>query len=220
MIKNGFHQIKQTKDASKTLYSSQFDADYHSIHGALKESLHVYIKYGLQSFDSASLSILDVGFGTGLNALLTYRKKSSDQHISYVTLEPFPLPMKLVESLNYHETPHELSVLNDFHASQDSVPLIVSRTFRFTKYEKKVEDFESKTGFDLIYYDAFGPRSQPELWTVSIFENLFRMMHPGGRFVTFCAQGQMKRNLRQVGFSVESVAGPPGKREMTIATKY
>lgn len=214
-----------TADGSSSIFVPDFDEHYHSVHGAMQESLHVFINAGLNYMaeKQKTISILEVGFGTGLNALLTYfYANKADLTINYTALEKFPLEMKLVETLNYPEIlniPQATEILNTMHALTWNAAVNLSTQFLFNKRHIDLLDFLSTEQFDVIYFDAFAPSAQPELWTVSVFENMFNALKNNGILTTYCAKGSVKRSMKEVGFKIESLTGPIGKREMTRARK-
>ena len=214
-----------TADGSSSIFVPDFDEHYHSVHGAMQESLHVFINAGLNYMaeKQKTISILEVGFGTGLNALLTYfYANKADLTINYTALEKFPLEMKLVETLNYPEIlniPQATEILNTMHALSWNATVNLSTQFLFNKRHIDLLDFCSTEQFDVIYFDAFAPSAQPELWTVSVFENMFNTLKNNGILTTYCAKGSVKRAMKEVGFKIESLTGPIGKREMTRARK-
>jgi tRNA U34 5-methylaminomethyl-2-thiouridine-forming methyltransferase MnmC len=214
-------QLVITEDGSSSLFVPELDEHYHSVHGALQESMHVFIQAGLEQLQDArkELKILEVGLGTGLNALLTllYAKVPA----RYTALEAFPIAPELAGQLNYPLLleADKKEAFGLLHSCVPGRPLALSPSFIFTKHITKLENFRSTEQFDLVYFDAFAPRVQPELWTKEIFGRLFEMMEEGGALVTYCAKGEVKRNLKAAGFKVEPLPGPKGKREMTRAVK-
>lgn len=200
---------------------------YHSIHGAIQESIHVFIEAGLRYCINYStpeqLNILEIGFGTGLNALLTLiEAEKTKQSIYYVALEPYPLNEKEVHLLNYCELLRRKDLQEDFikmHQCEWNKSIVVTENFLMHKSNYTLQTFEHKTKFDLIYFDAFGPAAQPELWTKDVFEKLYRMMANEGILVTYCSKGDVKRNMQAAGFTIEKIPGPKGKREMLRARK-
>jgi len=207
-----------TKDGSLTLRHPSGD-HYHSLHGAIQEAQHVYIKEGLNQLLLPNLRVLEVGFGTGLNTWLTFIN-GQERHIDYIALEPFPLSIEEVSLLNYpsfFESFHD--VFSSLHQVQWNQSSHLSDSFLLLKLICSIQDLSLESPVDLIYFDAFAPRHQPELWEPSIFERCFSFLNWGGRLVTYCAKGSVKRALREVGFTVVSRPGPPGKREMTVAIK-
>lgn len=213
-----------TGDGSHTFELTPGGETYHSRHGALAESQYVFIEMGLRPFlkDQAVIRILEVGFGTGLNALLTFEAAAKNKVIvSYSALEPFPFEVDELKGLNYvpENSPLEQLFLR-FHRAIDEQPTSIAPSFTFTRHRSTLEGLEAlPASFDLVYYDAFGPNTQPELWTLACFEKVFRLLTVGGCMVTYCAKGQVRRDLQAVGFLVEQLPGPPGKREMLRATK-
>ena len=219
-------EIIITKDGSPTLYIPELDEHYHSIHGAIQEAQHVFIQNGMNEFSSYdSISILEIGFGSGLNALLTANAclNYSNLHITYIGLEAYPLADQEQLAMDYANQ-LEGSIIKDLQQKINLAPwdesTQIHANFTLTKIKAKIEDIIfPKANFDIIYFDAFGPRAQPEMWTLPIFTKLYDLLNNNGLFVTYCAKGQVKRDLKSVGFSVESRPGPPGKREMTLAWK-
>ncbi len=220
-------KLIQTEDGSHTLFLPELNEHYHSVHGALPESLHVFIREGLDLLlqtKKAELNILEVGLGTGLNALLTLmRSTEAGCGISYLALEPYPLTSGEAEALNFHEMMGERMPVKAFNRMHD---LPFSRKekifpgFVFEKWSHKVHDAPLPSeAFDLVYFDAFGPQVQPELWTETVFSKVFAAMKKGGLLTTYSAKGSVKRALKSGGFRLEHPAGPKGKREMTRALK-
>lgn len=217
-------EIIETNDGSKTIRIIDLDENYHSHHGALQEANHVFIQYGLDYFkDKKNLSIFEMGFGTGLNAFLTAIETiHSDKKIEYTGIEAYPVSEEEVHLLGYNQLMGaEFSELYDkIHSVEWGSLQEITQNFKLHKIVNKIESVELKANFfDLIYYDAFGPRAQDEMWTVELFQKMFNSLRVGGVLVTYCAKGQVKRNLKEVGFKIEALPGPPGKREMTRAFK-
>lgn len=222
------HKILVTADGSHTLFVDGLDEQYHSIHGAIAEAKHVFIQSGfdhvLNNQPISSLNILEVGFGTGLNALITYLYgKQTGAKVNYTSIEPYPLDESIVSRLNYpillECDEDETKVFKKFHTCKWNEPHAVGENFSLFKKKGMFQELELKAGFDLVYFDAFGPRAQSELWEESIFAQLFNCLRQNGCLVTYCAKGQVRRNMQKVGFEVERLPGPPGKREMLRATK-
>jgi tRNA U34 5-methylaminomethyl-2-thiouridine-forming methyltransferase MnmC len=217
-------QIILTKDGSTTLYNKHFNATYHSKFGAVEESKHVFINQGLQpvlSSGNSEISILEIGFGTGLNALLTYiETKNNNISINYHAVELFPISLSTVKELKFNHIESESGLFFEkIHALEFGILKKLSPSFNLIKYNEEIENFSKNINVDIIYFDAFSPREQPELWTEDVFNNMYCMLKVGGRLVTYCAQGQMKRNMRSAGFTVKALPGYGNKREMTLAEK-
>lgn len=215
-----------TDDHSHTLFSERFKATYHSTRGAVSESKHVFIQNGLQyvheQFQSKEISILEVGFGTGLNAFMTYLfAQEQDLKINYQSIEAYPVSITESVKLNYTNqfSEEEKVVFNQMHQQEWNRVGKASDEFSITKYLCLLEEFTSQQQFDIIYFDAFSPSEQPELWTESVFKKMYDLLKVNGVLVTYCAQGQMKRNMKQAGFKVQSLLGALGKREMTRGLK-
>jgi tRNA U34 5-methylaminomethyl-2-thiouridine-forming methyltransferase MnmC len=219
-------KIVISEDGSNTLYLPHLNETYHSLHGAVQESEHVFLKQGLMYFaqKSKKMTVLEVGFGTGLNALLTYRLALNEgMQIDYHTIEAFPLPEQIVKQLNYPAI-FSAEKLDEFfqylHSCAWEKDHRLGADFIFHKYLIKLEDFNPpELKADVVFYDAFAPGKQPEMWELDKFEKIYALMNPGGILVSYCASGQFKRNLKAAGFKVESLPGPPGKKEMTRAEK-
>lgn len=216
-------QIIQTDDGSPTLFNSKLNEHYHSTFGALSESTHVFIQNGLAHVlqFSNSPAVLEIGFGTGLNALLTaiYLQEHTDiEQINYHASEPFPLSEEIVAQLNY--VPAHLHLNIDLHKQAWDNQTHYYQNFMLTKYAKGIQQCALPASFfDVIYFDAFAPDIQPELWEESVFSQLFATLKEGGCLVTYCAKGSVRRAMRAAGFTTERLPGAPGKREMTRATK-
>jgi tRNA U34 5-methylaminomethyl-2-thiouridine-forming methyltransferase MnmC len=219
-------EIRQTKDGSNTLFVPDLNEHYHSVHGALQESQHVFIKQGLEYAleQKRDIKILEVGFGTGLNAILTFPYALAQKaFIQYDTLEKYPLTEEVVRQLHFEKfvlNPELLAYFYELHATPWNEPADVIPYFTLQKIHESLEEFVAPSSYyDLIYFDAFAPEKQPELWTDAIFEKLYNATRPGGVLVTYCAKGSFKRSLKAAGFEVEALPGPPGKREMTRGVK-
>jgi tRNA U34 5-methylaminomethyl-2-thiouridine-forming methyltransferase MnmC len=211
-----------TADGSHSIYNTALDEHYHSTHGALQESRHVFIEAGLRPFalTHQSLRILEIGFGTGLNCLLSLMEAGAPgPRIEYTTLEPFPLSHDMIATLNYAgilEAPGAepaFAMMHSFEAGR----LELSERFALIRSRNALHDFQPEGKYNLIYFDAFAPDVQPELWTREAFHKLFACLDPGGVLVTYCAKGEVKRAMKEAGFLIERLPGPPGKREMTRA---
>ncbi|MDG1477518.1 MAG: tRNA (5-methylaminomethyl-2-thiouridine)(34)-methyltransferase MnmD [Vicingaceae bacterium] len=217
-------ELKITADGSHTLFIPELDETYHSTHGAIQEAKHVFINAGLKCCNLETLSVLEIGFGTGLNAFLTFLESQKDRRkLSYTSLEAFPLELDLIKELNYTKQlsldAQDEQLFNKIHEIEWGNYHEISSRFKLKKLSEKLENFNPIEKYDLIYFDAFGPRVQPEMWTIPIFEKMYNCLNTNGVLVTYCAKGTVKRGLKEVGFNVESLPGPPGKREMTRAQK-
>jgi len=220
-----FKEAITTSDGSTTFYVKDRDETYHSRHGAIAEARHVFLKNGLdfwlESLGKKELKILEMGFGTGLNCLLTQLAiKSGQPKIQYHALEAFPLDHQDIAQLNFTEVlAVDLELLMSLHDAPWEKLVTITDDFAVKKQKMKVEDFDQKNHFDLIYYDAFGARVQPELWTEEIFKTMYEALNSQGVLVTYSAKGSVRRALQSVGFDVSRLPGPPGKREMLRACK-
>lgn len=214
-----------TGDGSVTIHLPEWDEQYHSKHGALAEAKHVFIQAGLhfwvENNPEVQVSILEIGFGTGLNAFLTLLEASVMKlKIDYTGVEAFPIDTSEIEQLNY---PHILNASeSDFlklHQINWEVSSMVTSNFNLLKRKQFFSEIKDRDTYTIIYFDAFGARVQPDLWTEEIFENMFAALKPGGVLVTYSAKGSVRRAMQAVGFTVERLPGPPGKREMLRAVK-
>lgn len=216
-------EIIKTLDGSTTIHLEEWDECYHSKHGAIQEAKHVFIKNGLDLFESKPVSILEIGFGTGLNAFITFLKANdSRQNIDYTGVEAYPVDPEEVLAMNYVSELEAVSFENIFkkmHECEWNQRNEITSDFSLTKRKQFFDEINDFEIFDLIYFDAFGYRVQPELWTVEIFQKMYNSLKPNGVLVTYAARGVIKKNMLSVGFTVEKLAGPPGKREMFRARK-
>ncbi len=221
--------IITTKDGSPSVYSHLYKTEYHSKHGALTEALHVYIQNGLNHVikNKQNLTILEMGFGTGLNAYLTYKHLPKHIIVTYYGVEQHPMGGDELKKY-WDSSPLEyVTIIEDLHNKNPNGTFVISNIekkgyenkFKIIPIITNIESAPLPQNIDLIYYDAFGPYTQPELWTPSLFKKLWNVLSPGGVWVSFCAKSQVKRDLKALGFTVETLPGPPGKREMTRATK-
>lgn len=215
-----------TEDGSHSLYVPQLDEHYHSTHGAIQESRHIYINTGLNACNSEQINILEIGFGTGLNALLTLlASNKKKKQIYYTSLEFYPLDIKNAKELNYPQQLREKDITSSFIAMHEAPwgePIDISPTFCLQKIKidfSNPANLITNTRFDIIYFDAFAPEKQPEMWTQQIFNKLFSMCNKNAVITTYCAKGVVRRMLQSAGFSVERLPGPPGKREILRGTK-
>ena len=216
-------EIIHTSDGSTTIHLPDWNENYHSKHGAIQEAKHVFIKNGLALFENKNVSILEIGFGTGLNAFITFLEaKKLSQTINYTGVEAYPISVDEISSMNYVSelnAESERSIFDKMHACEWEQKNILTPEFSLTKRKQFFETIDDVAQFDLIYFDAFGYRVQPELWSTAIFQRMFDALKPNGILVTYAARGVVKRSLIEVGFTVEKLDGPPGKREMFRALK-
>ena len=217
-------KILKTSDNSHTIYVPNLNETYHSIYGAITESNHVFIKNGLlRKFDVNDISILEIGYGTGLNILLSYHEtRGTNKNINYTAIEPFPLNLEVVDNLNYLNFFKEKDLSKIFlniHKSKFDVKYKLGDKFHLIKKKIMIENINLKNKYDLVYFDLFAPRVHPNLWTVKIFKQIYDIMNFGSILVTYRSKGSVKRNLKECGFKIESCPGPPGKREITRAVK-
>lgn len=216
-----------TSDGSHSVYSDKFNAAYHSQHGAIQESQHVFIKSGLQYFlqfnQPETLRIFEMGFGTGLNAFLTFLEMQDNPiPVEYTAVEQYPLPEEVYVSLNYIDLLHAEkynAVFEKMHKCEWNGFCTITGKFALRKLNSQLQDLTHNQKYYLIFFDAFAHTAQPELWSQEIFSTLFYAMETNGVLVTYSAKGQVRRNLQAAGFKVERIQGPPGKREMLRAIK-
>jgi tRNA U34 5-methylaminomethyl-2-thiouridine-forming methyltransferase MnmC len=214
--------IRITEDGSATIFIPELDEHYHSTHGAVQESKHVFIEMGLKSFSKKDIRIFEFGFGTGLNALLTLLDGIA-KSITYHSMELYPIDWSVIEKLGYHMflglPATEIALFKKMHMEKSDIEFLIRPNFSFKKIKASIIDFTHTEKYDLVYYDAFSPEVQPELWGEEIFLKLYNSMCTNGRLVTYCAKGEVRRRLQRVGFSVERLQGPPGKWEMLRAVR-
>ncbi|WP_395047730.1 tRNA (5-methylaminomethyl-2-thiouridine)(34)-methyltransferase MnmD [Flavobacterium sp.] len=216
-------EIIKTLDGSTTIHLPDWDECYHSKHGAIQEAYHVFIKNGLSLVEEKTISILEIGFGTGLNAFITLLEaQKNNLSIDYTGVEAYPvekeeaIEMNYLQELKAEEFETEYKEMHDCSWEEKNV---FNPNFSLTKRKQFFQDIQDKNTFDLIYFDAFGYKVQPELWSTEIFRNMFEALKDNGILVTYAARGVVKRSMQEVGFIVKKVAGPPGKREMMISFK-
>ena len=217
-------KIIKTADGSTTIQIEEWDEQYHSVHGAIQEANHVFIKQGLlfSCVQKTEIAILEIGFGTGLNALISLiEAERLNLNIDYVGVEAFPVAADELNQLNYVQELHtDADLFSRLHHTSWEVKHEISSYFNLTKQQKQFKEIQQKNQFDLIYFDAFGARVQPELWTEAIFKIMFEALKDQGVLVTYSAKGSVRRAMQTVGFMVERLEGPPGKREMLRAIKH
>jgi len=218
--------IITTADGSKTIQIEEWNEQYHSVHGAIQEAKHVFIKHGLLFFKemhpkTQPIHILEIGFGTGLNAYLTLLQSSETQtKIQYVGVEAFPVIAEEINQLNYvEELKTDAKLFSKLHDTSWETEQDITGDFKLTKQKKEFKNIKDTNTFNIIYFDAFGARVQPELWTETIFQKMYDALQVDGVLVTYAAKGSVRRAMQAVGFKVEKLPGPPGKREMLRGTK-
>ena len=215
-------EVQTTADGSATLYRPDLDEHYHSVKGALTEGEHIFIKCGLLHHPQQRLKVLEIGFGTGLNAILTALETSKT--VEFNTLELYPLSPEIIAQANCCKMlPATAEPLyKALHAAEWNVLTRISDTFSINKIlcDFTAPDTALPQGIDIVYFDAFAPEKQPEMWSAEALQKVYDAMNPGGILTTYCAKGEIRRRLQSVGFTVERLPGPPnGKREILRATK-
>lgn len=217
-------ELIHTADGSHTIYVPELNEHYHSVNGAVTESKHVYCNNGFSYHPAENPVVFEAGFGTGLNCLVTaLQAELTARPVYYITLEKYPLAERFVEKLNYGNLFNEkgMELFRKIHESSWEVPVQITPYFMLLK----IKDDLTRTGWrlpqmvDVIYFDAFGPDKQPEMWTAEIFTRIYAYTSPGGVIVTYSAKGEVKRRLQQAGFQTEKLPGPPGKKEMLRGIK-
>lgn len=215
--------LRKTADGSDTLFSPEMEESYHSLNGAAQESTHVFIEAGLDQIHKQVIHIFEVGFGTGLNALLTWDKaRQKGIRINYDAIEAFPVSKEILDSLHYeHYVPDLMpEAFQNIHEAAWNEPAILEPDrFRIQKILGDFTRYDFTQTYDLIYFDAFAPDKQPEMWDESLFGKISQALADEGILVTYCAKGEVRRRMQRSGLRVERLPGPPGKREMIRATK-
>jgi len=224
-------EIIITADGSSTIHIPEWNEQYHSKHGAIQEAYHVFIKHGLHHFISSelvsesqkSISILEIGFGTGLNAFITLLEAEKlKSNINYTGVEAYPVSADEINALNYIQNlnaENRAELFKNLHGVSWEEKHQISDGFTMTKRKQLFSEINDKEAYNIIYFDAFGARVQPELWTESIFEIMYKALKSNGVLVTYSAKGSVRRAMQAVGFTVQRLPGPPGKREMLRACK-
>lgn len=221
-------ELYVTADGSHSIYLPEWNEYYHSKKGAVQEALHVFLDMGLSPVvtlsrkrtpDNPSISILEYGLGTGLNALLTAQHAPSDVQITYTAMEAFPVNQEQITAMDYGNALNAPVLYDALHAAPWETPEALTDSFTIVKQQRGFESMQEVAQYDLMYYDAFGPRVQPELWSLEMFQAAYRALKPQGILTTYCAAGFVRRNMVAAGFTVERLPGPPGKREMLRAVK-
>ncbi len=216
------NEIITTGDGSHTIFVPELNEHYHSIHGAIQESTFIFINSGFEFCKADPVNIFEVGFGTGLNAFLTaVHCRNGNRSVNYTTIEKYPLDMELINKLNYKILTGDSGndLFNSIHTAPWNDFTDICKNFNLSKIKGDLITDSIRGNFDLIYFDAFGPDKQPEIWTLKIFDRIAAITNKGGILVTYSAKGEVKRNLRACGFEVTLLPGPPGKREIIRAIK-
>ena len=216
------NQLIVTGDGSHTIFVPGMNEHYHSIHGAVQESQHIFIKNGFETVQSGYVNIFEAGFGTGLNALLTaVRNIECGKKVNYVTVEKYPLPVEIISFLNYWQFAGKEGekIFRLLHSAPWDEEFYINENFRIKKIRDDLTVMALRGNYDLIYFDAFGPDKQPDMWSDDVFSKISSVTEKEGIFVTYSAKGEIKRRLKANGFEVSLLPGPPGKRQMIRAVK-
>ncbi len=218
-------EFKTTEDGSHTFFVPELDEHYHSTHGAIQESRHVFIDAGLRQCAKKEINVLEIGFGTGLNAFLTMLEAENlSRKIDFTSLELYPIPMSDTAKLNYAELIDytKKDAFDKLHQVEwgkwHQISLYFSLLKKQTDFSQPL-GFHPENGFDVVFFDAFAPEKQPEMWSQAIFDKIYSLCNPDAVLTTYCAKGVVRRMLQTAGFAVERLPGPPGKREMLRAVK-
>ncbi len=215
--------IELTGDGSHTLFLPELEEHYHSVNGAIQESMHVFIETGLRQLKQDLVHIFEVGFGTGLNAFLSLIESDTSRKIHYTTIEAFPLSLPIIKQLNYADkySKEQQDLFHKLHEVEWGTEQEITPSFYLTKIHVDLNqlNFDSMKPVDIIYFDAFAPDKQSEMWSQQIFDHMYNMTNEQGVLVTYCAKGVVRRMMQQSGYKTERLPGPPGKREMLRATK-
>lgn len=214
--------VVETTDGSQTLSIDGGIEHYHSINGAIAEALHVYIDAGLAPFAGREVNVFEVGFGTGLNAMLAYQfAVCNATKVNYTSVERYPLPLNIVEKLTYPEQVEldREKYFNALHSAPWNSKVELDPCFTLQKVEVDLVEYSPSAEIDVVFFDAFAPDLQPQLWSLQVFERIYKTMNAGGVLVTYSSKGFVKNNLRESGFNVKRLPGPKGKRHMILAQK-
>ena len=211
-------EIQLTADGSSTIYIPELDEHYHSVNGAVQESRHVFIEAGFNQCKKETIWVLELGFGTGLNALLTaIEAEKRKVKVHYITLEKFPLEETILKQLNYSGLDDVL--FQEIHQAEWGTDVVTSDYFSIRKTETDFSDYSFPDQYDVVYYDAFAPDKQEGVWTQPLFNRIAGRMNPDAILTTYCAKGSIRRMMQSAGLTVERIPGPPGKREMLRARR-
>jgi tRNA U34 5-methylaminomethyl-2-thiouridine-forming methyltransferase MnmC len=216
------NHIIKTRDGSDTIFVPELNEHYHSIHGAVQESTFIFINNGFDFCKADPLNIFEVGFGTGLNTLLSALESiGGTREVNYTSIEKYPIGQNIIESLNYPDLTGKdgKEIFNHIHSSPWNIEVKICKNFNLTKIAGDFTTTPLSGMYDLIYFDAFGPDKQPEMWTVEMFSGIASITSKNGVFVTYSAKGEVKRKLRSCGFDVKLLPGPPGKRQIIRGIK-
>jgi tRNA U34 5-methylaminomethyl-2-thiouridine-forming methyltransferase MnmC len=214
--------VIHTQDGSSTIYNKDMDQAYHSTHGAVSESVHVFIENGLARINKKCVNVLEIGFGSGLNAFLTAIYAIKNQiNINYHCIEKYPVPIELIAQLNYSQIIGYPELFNSLHSAPWDISVHITQYFKLVKYNLDLLNIPAGAfeEIDIIYFDAFSPSKQSDLWTTEQFTKLNQVLKPDGALVTYSAAGLVKNALRESGFSIKRLQGPPGKHHMVVAKK-
>lgn len=216
--------ITTTADGSHTLFVPQLNEHYHSVNGAVQESMHVFIDAGLSRLNKSHIRLLEVGFGTGLNALLalkTVEEGALIEEMTYYSFEAFPLELSVARRLNYGELvwKERKESFEQLHSASWEEPVAITDRFVIHKRGEDINRAELPNQIDLIFFDAFAPEKQPEMWSQQLFDKLYTAAAPGAVIVTYCAKGEVRRRMQSAGFRMQRLPGPPGKRHMLFGEK-
>ncbi|HRW20677.1 MAG TPA: tRNA (5-methylaminomethyl-2-thiouridine)(34)-methyltransferase MnmD [Bacteroidales bacterium] len=212
-------KILKTQDGSATLFSKIFGESYHNINGAVAEAVHIYANAAYKT-KATSINILEFGYGTGLNAMITYKLlKNENKYVNYTGVDIQPLSSKLLIEIGYKKLLGLSTKEYSSFTESWNETLTITDNFLLTKIRCDILNFDTSNRFDLVFYDAFSHDIQPELWTKDLFDKVFSMLNDGARLFTYSSKGLVKRNLRDAGFFVKRLAGPPGKRHIIEAQK-
>ena len=215
-------EIIETKDGSHTLYAPQFDEIYHSRNGALAESEHIFIRNGLEAYSTHVINVFEVGFGTGLNSLLSWiYAESKGIKINFHSIELYPITEDLVAQINYPSLIGHQDKFQALHTAKWDETIELSPHFSLHKLKASILDFRfPSSSVNVVFFDAFSPEKQPEIWTVDVFAKVYDILTPGGILVTYCSKSAVRKDMQQVGFMITKLPGPHGKRDMVRATKH
>ncbi|WP_421920466.1 tRNA (5-methylaminomethyl-2-thiouridine)(34)-methyltransferase MnmD [Marinifilum sp.] len=221
-MKNLKKELKLTEDGSHTFYMPDLDEHYHSTHGAIQESMHIFLNAGFHFSEKDPIHILEIGFGTGLNCFLTViEAEKLNRKVIYHSIELYPLEEDLVKNLNYADTAGEASfaMFQKLHSCKWNIDVQINENFTLRKLQGDLIEYTFPSKYDLVYFDAFAPDVQPDLWSQHVFEKIYHSTKPEAILSTYCTKGIVKNALRSAGFSIKRLPGPPGKRQMLRATR-